>query len=154
MRATVKFFIVLACAALPAIVVAQGNVSIEQAWVRALPPTSSNTAAYMTILNAGPDVAIVRGGSSEIAQAVEVHRTVEVDGMMRMEQLDELRIAPGEQAVLAPGGTHLMLLNLTTMPAAGDEVRLCVQLASGAEVCTVAPARKSVSSGKAHAHHH
>ena len=62
---------------------------------------------------------------------------------MRMEQLQALAVAPGERVELAPGGTHLMLLGLAYRPVPGDEIRLCLQLVSGDEVCTVAEVRMS-----------
>lgn len=154
MRLTVKLCTFIGGAFLASTVLAASDVVVEEAWVRALPPNQTNTAAYMTIRNARSEAIVVVGGSSEIAQALEVHHTLEVDGMMRMEQLNELRIAAGEQVSLSPGGIHLMLLGLSSMPAPGDEVSLCLQLASGEEVCTVAPARKSTSSNNAHEHHH
>ena len=117
-------------------------LELESAWVRALPPFQPNTSAYLTLVNTGDAAIAVVGASSDVAQKVEIHRTREVDGFMRMEQLEGLALAPGDQLELAPGGTHLMLLDLAYMPAPGDEVRLCVQLASGGEVCTVADVRK------------
>ena len=77
-----------------------------------------------------------------------------MDGLMRMEQLERLALAPGEQMELAPGGTHLMLLELASMPAPGDEIGLCLQLASGGEVCTVADVRKSAAANNHHQHQH
>lgn len=127
-------------------------LELKSAWVRALPPFQPNTSAYLTLVNVGEVAIAVVGASSDIAQKVEIHRTREVDGLMRMEQLEGLALAPGDQLELAPGGTHLMLLDLAYMPAPGDEVRLCVQLASGGEVCTVADVRKSADA-QGHQHH-
>jgi copper(I)-binding protein len=136
------------------VVAAQSDEALElkSAWVRALPPFQPNTAAYFTLVNRGEVAVAIVGASSDVAEKVEIHRTREVDGLMRMEQLDGLALAPGEEVELAPGGTHLMLLDLAYMPAPGDEVRLCVQLASGGEVCTVADVRKSADV-QGHQHH-
>lgn len=131
---------------------AQTPVALEGAWVRALPPTQSNTAAYLTLENTGAAPVVVKSASASIADRVEIHTTREVDGMMRMEQLQALTLSPGQRFELAPGGTHLMLLDVETMPAPGQTVRLCVQLESGEEACTVAPARKA--GPVSHEHHH
>ncbi len=127
---------------------------LENAWVRALPPTQANTAAYLELTNTGEAELSVVGGSAALAERLEIHTTREIDGYMRMEQLDKLGLAPGETLRLEPGGTHLMLLGLERMPAVGESVRLCLELSAGAEVCTEAPVLKGKSSGTPHHHHH
>ena len=117
------------------------EVRIENAWVRALPPSQPNTAGYLTLVNEGKTAVAVVGASSNIAAKVELHRTTKVDGLMRMEPVQGVAVAPGEQVQLVPGGTHLMLLGLKYMPVAGDDVRLCLQLASGKELCAAADVR-------------
>jgi copper(I)-binding protein len=127
---------------------------LESAWVRALPPTQANTAAYLELSNRGEVALSVVGGRAALAERLEIHTTREIDGYMRMEQLDQLQLEPGETLRLEPGGTHLMLLGLERMPAVGESVRLCLELAAGGEVCTEAPVRKSESSASSHHHHH
>lgn len=117
------------------------DIRVENAWVRALPPSQSTTAGYLTVVNQGSTAIAIVGASSNIAAKVELHRTRTVDGMMSMEQVQGLAVAPGERVQLAPGGTHLMLFGLKYMPAPGDDVRLCLQLASGKEVCSAADVR-------------
>ncbi|MDX1735805.1 MAG: copper chaperone PCu(A)C [Halioglobus sp.] len=143
--------LLLCLALLPLSSVAEPPLEISAAWVRALPPTQPNTAAYLTLRNGGERELVVVGASADVAGRVEVHHTRQVDGLMRMEQLQRLPVAPGATVKLEPGGAHLMLLDLQRMPAPGDEVRLCLQLASAEEVCTVAAAHKS---GPAGHHHH
>lgn len=130
------------------------EIEIHNAWVRALPPTQSNTAAYLDIVNRGQSAVTVVGATASVAGSVEIHTTREVDGYMRMEQLPELRLAAGESYTLAPAGTHLMLLALQHMPAEGESVTLCLQFAAGDELCAEAVARRSASSDNAHHHHH
>jgi copper(I)-binding protein len=132
------------------------SLAFENAWVRALPPLQPNTAAYLTLVNRGEVAVAIVGASSNLADKVELHTTKQVDGLMRMEQLQVLTVAPGERVELAPGGTHLMLLGLAHMPAPGDDVRLCLQLLSGEEVCTVAEVRmnEDAPDTKDHQHHH
>jgi copper(I)-binding protein len=129
------------------------SITLAQAWVRALPPTQSNTAAYVTVTNPGKAAIVITGASTELAQQVQIHTTREIEGYMRMEQLQQLPVAAGESVQLAPGGTHLMLLGLARMPAPGETVHLCLELATGEEVCTDAPVRKSSAGQKSHAEH-
>lgn len=130
------------------------TVVMSRAWVRALPPGQATTAAYMTIRNAGAGPAIVVGARTGIADKVEIHTSRNIDGYVRMEQLEQVELAAGQSLELAPGGTHLMLLGLDRMPMPGENVPLCLQLAGGDEVCTVAEVRKTAAAGHAHHHHH
>jgi copper(I)-binding protein len=131
-------------------------LDIENAWVRALPPGQPNTAAYLTLVNRGEAKVVVESASADVADKVEIHTTRSADGLMRMEQLQSLEVASGERLALAPGGTHLMLLGLETMPVTGDTVQLCLQLASQSEVCTSADVRRSsdASDSQNGQHHH
>ena len=130
------------------------GVEVTGAWVRALPPTQPTTAAYLSIVNTGQDAQTVRGASAAIAGRVEIHTSREVDGLMRMEQLQQLELAPGSSVRLEPGGTHLMLLELERMPAPGATVDICLELGSGKQVCTEAEVRKSAGGPGGHHHHH
>lgn len=141
----------------PAAVAEQDTaLEIENAWVRALPPFQPNTAAYLSLVNRGDVAVAIVGASSNAAEKVELHTTRKVDGLMRMEQLQALAVAPGERVELAPGGMHLMLFGLAYRPVPGDDIRLCLQLVSGDEVCTVAAVRMSADlpGTTDHQHHH
>ena len=81
----------------------RGSVTLDDAWVRALPPGQPNTAAYLSVTNTGVRAVTIVGGSADIAETVEIHTTREVDGYQRMEQLDEVPLAPGRAAPLPPG---------------------------------------------------
>ena len=129
-----------------------GALAVSEAWVRALPPGQANTAAYLTLSNRGDQVVTVVGASTGLADTVEIHTTREVDGYQRMEQLERLELVPGQVRKLAPGGTHLMLLGLDRMPAPGEKVSICLQLAAGDPVCVEADVRKSATAGPTHDH--
>ena len=84
---------------------------------------------------------------------MEIHTTREIEGYMRMEQLPHLHLPPGGSLRLAPGGTHLMLLQLERMPVAGETALVCLHLASGKVACTEAAVRKSAAAGRQHNQH-
>ena len=96
---------------------------------------------------------MVFSASSPLAETVEIHTSREVDGLQRMERLDQVQVAPGQSVAFAPGGKHLMLLGLSRMPSPGEEVQLCLQLAKGDEVCTLAGVRKGTGGEQTHQHH-
>lgn len=137
----------------PAVAQQEAAVALLDVWVRALPPGQPNTAAYLTVANHSGVASRVVGASADVADKVEIHTTREIDGYMRMEQLADLPLPPGQSVTLAPGGTHLMLLGLARMPAVGETVRLCLELEPGGEVCTMAQVRKTAAGEQTHDHH-
>lgn len=145
----------LLCGFIPqaAFAAAAAPLALDDAWVRALPPGQPNTAGYVTVTNNGSTGITIIGGRAPVARALEIHTTREVEGYQRMEQLSEVRIAPGESRAFTPGGMHLMLLGLERMPAVGEQVLLCLILIGGEEACTMAEVRKSAGGGKSHDHH-
>jgi copper(I)-binding protein len=127
---------------LPAAAEQDKGLVFENVWVRAMPPFQTVSAGYFTLTNSGDTAVAIVAASSNVAKKVELHATRMIDGMMRMEPIKALAVAPGEQVQLAPGGMHLMMLDVAFRLVPDDDVQLCLRLASGEEVCTDADVRK------------
>jgi copper(I)-binding protein len=98
-------------------------LAISQAWSRATPGGAKVASGYLTITNSGPTADRLIGGSSDVAAKVEVHEMATRDGVMTMREVsDGLPISPGETVKLAPGGFHLMLVNVKKPLKQGDVV--------------------------------
>ena len=104
---------------------------IEDAWLRATPPGAAMGAGYLVIDNTGGADDRLLAVAVEGVPAVEIHRTVIVDGVARMRRAEPLDIASGQRIVLEPGGLHLMLMGLTEALAAGREVGIELLFESG-----------------------
>lgn len=104
---------------------------VEDAWVRGLPPGVANTAAYMTLRNTGAEDLVLTGASSPIAGSVQLHDTMNHDGMLHMMHVATLTVPAGGEARLASGGMHLMLMELKDAPKPGADVELTLQFADG-----------------------
>ncbi|MDZ7853732.1 MAG: copper chaperone PCu(A)C [Halomonas sp.] len=118
------------------------SLSVEDARVRAVPPGSPTTAAFMDLTNPGEtDLALV-GGVSPLAGTLELHNHVMVEGVMQMRQVEEIPLPAGETVRLAPGGWHLMLFDLTRPPAEGDRVTLTLTLDNGETLSIEAPVKR------------
>lgn len=141
---SIRAALLLAVFTLAAAPGALAQALLEDAWVRALPPTQTRTAAYLVVRNTGAEVIEVTAASASVAGRVELHETLEVDGMMRMQQQSVVRIPAGASLAFAPGGLHLMLLDLVAMPAVGDAVELCLTI-DGAPICTSAETRRDAA---------
>jgi periplasmic copper chaperone A len=123
----------LALLAAAALAQAPPALTVEHAWVRAL-PGSDVAAAYMTLRNQGARPLTVIGVRSSIARMAMIHETKLVAGESTMRAHERLTIAAGASVRLAPGGLHVMLGMLTHPLAVGAEVPLVLLLEDGATV--------------------
>ena len=89
-------------------------------------------AAYLTITSSGAADRLL-GGATPAARDVEVHDQVEQGGLTRMVHITALEIPAGE-VVLAPGGLHLMLVDLAGPLVAGTTVTLSLRFEADGRV--------------------
>ena len=133
-----------------------GDIEISDPWARAsATPQARTGAAYMALSNKGDTADRLTGASSPVAERAELH-THEMDGnVMRMRSIEAIEIAPGEPAVLRPGGLHLMLVGLRQPLRAGDRVPLTLTFQRGGTVeveVAVGPVAGMAAPGAPHTH--
>ncbi|HEY5603735.1 MAG TPA: copper chaperone PCu(A)C [Gammaproteobacteria bacterium] len=129
-----------------------GGVVVKDAWVREAPPNAKVLAAYMTIENHTAQQKVLTGVSSSAFGAIEIHKTVQKDGMASMAPQKELTIAAENSVQLEPGGLHLMLFNPGTPLKAGDSVTFTLKFANGGTSIVSAKVQKA-QAGDDHHHH-
>ncbi len=119
---------------------AAAGITVDGAWARTSPMMATAGAAYMTITSTTADKLVGASVDASIAGKVEIHETRMVEGgmgsdttmmmggdttvmmggdttvpgmgAMEMVPVDSLDIPAGVAVELAPGGYHLMLLDL------------------------------------------
>lgn len=123
-----KLLSLLLMAALPAL----AQVTVGEPWVRATVAAQKATGAFMT-LTSTQNVKLV-GVSSPAAGIVEVHEMKMDNDMMRMRQIESLDLPAGKPVKLAPGGYHLMLMNLKQPLKDGDKVALTLEIEDAKKV--------------------
>src|SRR5262245_7447419 len=102
-----------------------GDLVISQAWSRATPGGAKIAGGYLTIDNKGNTADRLVSIAGEVAGKVEIHEMAMNNGVMTMRPLDKgLPIEPGKTVKLAPGGYHLMLMDLKAPLKQGDKVPL------------------------------
>lgn len=107
-------------------------VAVMNAWVRESDPAAKALAGYMTLVNVGnEDVRLVEVFSKAFG-TIEVHEMAVVNGMMKMQQLNDLIIPAESQLRFEPGGKHLMLKQPVTSLNAGETVEMTLVFDSGA----------------------
>lgn len=131
---------------------AAGQLVIENAWIRAAPPAAPMRAGYAVLRNAGDAPLTVTGASSSFFADVSMHATLVEDGVARMRELPEIRLAPGESVALEPGGKHLMLMRPEKEIATGFVVDLRFEMQDGTSTTAEFVVREA-GGGDAHAHH-
>ncbi len=112
-----------------------GDLVITQAWSRATPGGAKVAGGYLTIQNKGSAADRLIGGSADVADKVQVHEMATTNGVMTMRPLDKgLSIEPGKTVKLAPGGYHLMLLDLKSPLKQGDKVPVTLEFERAGKV--------------------
>jgi hypothetical protein len=119
-----------------------------------VPPVVKNSAAYLTLHNAGAADHALVGAASPAARVVELHTHSDDAGVMRMRRIDRIPLPAGEAVALKPGGHHIMLIDLTGPLEAGSEVKLELRFADGSTRAVTAPVRAPGETGGHHHHHH
>jgi len=97
------------------------NLKIEDPWVRATVPGQSGTGAFMR-LTAEQTCQLVAVQSS-IAGVAQIHHMTMDGGVMRMRKIEgDLPLPASQTVTLAPGGLHLMLMDLKQPVTTGASV--------------------------------
>lgn len=116
----------VACTKKPA-----GAISVTDAWVRATHPGQQTGAAYLSI-NSATAASLIKVESPAAAHA-EIHSMEMQDGIMLMREMDALVLPANQNVSLAPGGNHIMLMNLKQPMIAGEKVPLKLSIKRGDE---------------------
>lgn len=143
----------------PGMVLAAGApVQVVAAWVPEPPTVSRNAAGYLTLMGGGEDDTLL-GATTPVAEVVEVHETSLAGGVLRMKPVATLPVPARQRIEFAPGGLHLMLINLRQTVRYGGTVPLELRFEKAgritvdAEVRSLPPAPAS-GGAEMHQHHH
>jgi periplasmic copper chaperone A len=134
----IAFMAVLLAVPVSAAEVKAGDLVITQAWSRATPGGAKVGGGYLTIENKGTTPDRLIGGSADAAAKVQVHEMSMNNGVMTMRPVEGgLVIEPGKTVKLAPGGFHLMLLDLKGPLKQGDKLPLTLEFEKAGKVSIV-----------------
>lgn len=119
-----------------------GGIVIEDAWVR--PALIGNTtAAYMRIRNEGDQPDRLTNVWVAPARIAQIHETVREGDLVRMvERPAGLEIPAGGEAVLEPGSTHIMIIDLSEDLAAGGSLPMSLTFERAGGLAVDAEVRK------------
>jgi copper(I)-binding protein len=134
-------------AALAAPAVSAQSVNIANAWVRATAPGQTTAAAYVDLTSDSNAVLVAAG--SPLAQRVELHSMTMDGGVMRMRALPRIDLPAGQTVKLAPGGMHVMLIDIKQPLKPGDKVPLVLSVQSSGTSLTTLKIEAEVRAGGA-----
>ncbi|WP_299563650.1 copper chaperone PCu(A)C [uncultured Mycolicibacterium sp.] len=135
------------------------RVSVSDAWAKAV--DAGMTSVFATFANDGVRDAQLVSAASPVAATVEIHEVVSdgAGGSRMQPKAGGITVPAHGRTELAPGGDHLMLMDLRHPLRPGDEVELTVTFADGstlpvtAQVRDFAGAQENYSGGADHADH-
>jgi hypothetical protein len=112
-----------------------GDLVISQPWARATPGGAKTGGGFLTIENKGSTPDKLVGVSADVAGKVEVHEMAMDGGVMKMRPVEGgLTIDPGKTVKLAPGGLHLMMMDLKSPLKQGDKLPVTLQFEKAGKV--------------------
>jgi copper(I)-binding protein len=98
------------------------TVQVSEPWIRGTVQGQSATGAFMNITSKAP--ARLIEAASPAAGMVQIHNMKMENGIMKMFPVDGIDLPANKSVKLAPGGYHVMLMNLKQQLKAGDRVPL------------------------------
>jgi copper(I)-binding protein len=110
---------------------AVGGLRVDGPHARATPPGARAATAYFTVENRGAEADRLIGVRSPVAAVAEMH-TMSMDGnVMRMRSVRSVDIPARGKVAFAPGGLHVMLIDLKRPLAAGERIPLTLTFERG-----------------------
>lgn len=106
-------------------------LNITDAWIKNLPPTMPMRAGYMQIENNSDIPYRITGIESEVFTAIDIHESIEKNGMMSMQPIMQLTIEANTAVKLKPGGIHLMMIGPKQVLKSGDRVSVILEFDDG-----------------------
>ncbi|WP_029133245.1 copper chaperone PCu(A)C [Sedimenticola selenatireducens] len=121
---------------------AADQVSVADAYVRAVPPGQPNSASFMTLTNASASDIVLKGAESPAAKVVELHTHTMSEGMMRMRQVEKIDLPAGQSVKLQPGGLHVMMIGLQQELVPGEQIDMALVFEDGSKLQLKVPVVK------------
>ena len=111
-------------------------VVVENGIMGQLPPGQKVAAVYLRIANNTEADLVINYVHTPIASEVEVHRNSYQDGVMRMRQVNHVRVPAQEALLFEPGGYHFMLMGIEQDLELGETFDLTIEFEGGITVTT------------------
>jgi len=110
------------------------GITVAHPWARATPGGVKVGGAFFEMkAAAGKDDRLI-AVRSPVAGNVEIHNHIMDGGVARMRRVDAIAVAGGRSVVLAPGGYHVMLMDLKQPLKQGNLLKLTLVFETAGEI--------------------
>ena len=145
-RNTIAFSTFSACLAvlspLALAVGAADSVTVVDPYVRMAPPGAQATGAFMVLKNGGDkDVKLIKADNTA-SKITELHTHINDGGVMKMRPVPGIAIKAKGEAVLQPGGLHVMLIDLKGPMKENDKVTFTLGFDDGSSKQVEVPIKR------------
>lgn len=129
-------FIVASIVVLLPMVAQADALEIRDGWVAAAPAVAKTQAVYFTLNNPGDKDVVITTVSAKGFGSAMIHMTMQHGDMTMMHMLSTLTVPAHQSVVLAPGGTHVMLMDPGHIARSGEKVQLTLGFKDGSKQTT------------------
>ena len=128
-----------------------GGVWASNAWIRPARAGQPTSAAYLTLCNGAEADDALTSVAFDGAGAVELHVTkMSDDNMASMTPSHGIPLTAGKNAVLEPGGAHIMLIGVNEALTPGDRRTLTLSFENAPDLVVEFEVREQDHEGGAH----
>lgn len=121
---------------------ADSTLTIDDPYVRLIPPGTTTTGAFMTIRNAGDADRKLVNALSPVSDKVQLHTHMNENGVMKMREIPDIPVRAKGEVALKPGSYHIMLIDLKTELKEGELVPITLNFDDGSTTQVEATVRK------------
>lgn len=133
---------------------AADNVTVQDPYVRLAPPNAPATGAFMVIKNTGDKDVKVLKADNPASRVTELHTHLNENGVMKMRPVAAIEVKAKGQAVLQPGGLHVMMIDLKAPMKEGDIVPITLSFDDGSSKQVDAKVVRPMAAGMPMEHKH
>ena len=99
---------------------AKPDIVVSDVWARAVAPGQTTGAAYLTIANTGDAPDRLVSAKASLSMMSALHASSTENGIVSMAAVDGVDVPAKGKVALAPGGTHIMIMDLKVPMTAGE----------------------------------
>lgn len=123
------------------------DVVVHEPYVRLAPPNAQATGAFMVLKNTGSKDAKLVKADNPASRLTELHTHINDKGVMRMRQVPAIDLPAKGEAVLQPGGLHVMLIDMKAPLSDGQVVPITLTFDDGSSKQVDVKVQKMVPAG-------
>lgn len=126
------------------------SLQVQHAYVRATPPNAATSAVFATLVNHDNQDHYIVDATTPAAEKAELHDVIHQGEVMKMRQIEALKVPANSTLQLKPGSFHIMLFRMPKPLVEGDDIEVNLTLRSGEQLRFIAPIKNVMSEMRHH----